>query len=67
MLDRPWTAISLSRLVALMDRFDLHAIRLFPDPPPALAMPGFPDWFSAPRPTQQDQYPRHYLAALEPA
>jgi hypothetical protein len=42
MLDRPVDSDLLSRLVALMDRFDLHAIRLFPDPPPALAMPGVP-------------------------
>ncbi len=42
MLDCPVDSDLLSKLVALMDRFDLHAIRLFPEPPPALAMPGVP-------------------------
>jgi hypothetical protein len=42
MLDRPVDSALLGRLVTLMDRFDLHAIRLYPEPPPAQAMPGVP-------------------------
>lgn len=42
MLDRPVDSDLLGKLVTLMDRFDLHAIRLFPEPAPALAMPGVP-------------------------
>jgi hypothetical protein len=42
MLDRPVDNALLTKLVMLMDRYDLHAIRLFPDPPPTMAMPGVP-------------------------
>ena len=42
MLDRPVDNVLLDRLVTLMDRLDLHAIRLYPEPAPALAMPGVP-------------------------
>ena len=41
-LDRPVDNAVLAKLVALMDRYDLHAIRLFPDPPPEIAMPVYP-------------------------
>jgi hypothetical protein len=42
MLDRPVDNTALTKLLDLMDRYDLHAIRLFPDPPPAMAVPGVP-------------------------
>jgi hypothetical protein len=42
MLDRPVDNALLSKLVDLMDRYDLQAIRLFPDPLPERAMPGVP-------------------------
>ena len=42
MVDRPVDNALLDKLLTLMDRLDLHAIRLFPEPPPALAMPGVP-------------------------
>ena len=42
MIDRPVDNDLLGKLVTLMHRFDLHAIRLFPEPPPAQAMPGVP-------------------------
>ena len=42
MLDRPVDNTVLEKLLALMDLYDLHAIRLFPDPPPQVAMPGVP-------------------------
>lgn len=42
MLDRAVDNAVLAKLVALMDLYDLDAIRLFPYPPPALAMPGVP-------------------------
>lgn len=42
MVDRPVDNALIDKLVDLMDRLDLDAIRLFPYPPPALAMPGIP-------------------------
>jgi hypothetical protein len=42
MIDRPVDSALLNRLVALMDLYDLQAIRLYPDPAPAMAMPGVP-------------------------
>lgn len=42
MLDRPVDNTILGKLVTFMDRYELHAIRLFPDPPPMRAMPGVP-------------------------
>lgn len=42
MLDRPVDNTLIAKLIALMDLYELHAIRLFPDPAPAMAMPGVP-------------------------
>jgi hypothetical protein len=42
MLDQPVDNALLNKLITFMDRYDLHAVRLFPEPPPALAMPGVP-------------------------
>ncbi len=42
MIDRIVDNVVIDKLVDLLDRYELHAIRLFPDPPPAIAMPGVP-------------------------
>lgn len=42
MLDRPVSSGEIEKIVALMNLYDLHAVRLFPEPPPAIAMPGVP-------------------------
>jgi hypothetical protein len=42
MVDRPVDNELIDKLLMLMELYDLHAIRLFPDPAPAIAMPGVP-------------------------
>lgn len=42
MIDRPVNQADIARVIEWMDLFDLHAVRLFPDPPPVTGMPGVP-------------------------
>lgn len=42
MIDRPVDTAQIARVVELMELYDLHAVRLFPDPAPVAGMPGVP-------------------------
>ena len=42
MIDRPVVNDDLGKVLELMELYDLHAVRLFPDPAPEIAMPGVP-------------------------
>jgi hypothetical protein len=42
MIDRPVDSAQIEQVVRLMTLYDLHAVRLFPDPAPVVGMPGVP-------------------------